>query len=81
MSDERKQTLDEIRRISDRLTTLSRRYDNLRWMAENDASGAFLNLAMAAGKMTEASLEQLATLLDLMYRANLVGEKKDGDAK
>jgi hypothetical protein len=78
---ERERTLDDIRRISDRLTELARSFDNLRWMAENDASDAFLNLAMATGKMTEASLEQLATLLDLMYRANLVGEKKHGDAK
>lgn len=76
MTDERKRQLDSIRATSDRLTEIARRFDNLRWMAENDASGAFINLADAAGKMTEASLEQLATLLDLMYRANFVKEKQ-----
>ena len=77
MSD-RERNLDTIRHTSDRLTELARRFDNLRWMAEKDASDAFINLAMAAGKMTEASLEQLATLLDLMYRANLVGKNDTG---
>ena len=75
MNDQRKQQLNSIRESSDRITELARRFDRLRWMAENDASGAFINLACAAGNMTEASLQQLATLLDLMYRANLVQEK------
>lgn len=75
MNDEQKKQLDSIRETSDHLTELARRFDRLRWMAENDASGAFLNLADAAGQMTTASLAQLATLMDLMYRANLVQEK------
>lgn len=76
MSDDQKRQLESIQKTSDRLTELARRFDRLRWLAENDASGAFINIADAAGKMTQASLEQLATLLDLMYRANFVGEKQ-----
>lgn len=76
MSDEQKRQLDEILATSDRLTELARRFDRLRWMAERDASGAFVNLACAAGKMTEASLAQLSTLLELMYRANFVRDER-----
>jgi hypothetical protein len=74
--DERKRKLDEIREISDRLTELARRFDRLRWMAEKDASTAFLRLAEAAGQMTEASLAQLATLLDLLFQAQMKAEGK-----
>lgn len=76
MTDEQKRQIDEIRATSDRLTELARRFDSLRWMAEHDASGAFINLACAAGEMTEASLAQLSTLLDLMYRANFVRDER-----
>ena len=55
----------------------ARGYDQLRWKAEADASDAFLVLAESAGKMTEASLDQLATLLEIMWGIN---EKKGGDA-
>lgn len=67
--DERKRMFEEICATSDRLTELARRFDRLRWMAEKDTSDAFIDLAHAAGKMTEASLEQLSTLLDLMFIA------------
>lgn len=72
--DERKRIIESICETSDRLTELARRYDRLRWMAQNDASGAFVRLADAAGKMTEASLSQLATLLDLMFTAQMKAE-------
>lgn len=75
---ERERRLDAIRSTSDTLTELARRYDRLRWMAEQPAaSDAFLNLAEAAGKMTEASLDQLSALLDILFESNLkIG--KDG---
>lgn len=74
-SDDRKRLLDSIRKTSDRITEVARRFDRLRWMAEKDASDAFLNLADAAGKMTDASLEQTATLLEILFTAQLkVGE-------
>lgn len=74
--DERERLLDSIRESSDTLTELTRRYDRLRWMAEKDASGAFLNLADAAGKMTTGNLQQLAALLDIMFSAQLKLEKE-----
>lgn len=46
---ERDRRLDVIRKTSDTLTELARRYDRLRWMAEQDASDAFMALAEAAG--------------------------------
>ena len=70
MSDERKRQLEAIRRTSDKLTELARRYDRLRWMAEKDvASDAFVNLATTAGEMTLASLDQCSTLLEIMFNA------------
>jgi len=66
MSD-RERRLDTIRETSDRLTELARRYDRLRWMAEQDCSKSFLRLAEAAGVMTESSLAQLGTLLDILF--------------
>lgn len=65
--DDRKRLLDSIVATSDRLTEIARSFDRLRWMAEKDASGAFLQLADAAGKMTDASLSQLSALLDILY--------------
>lgn len=64
---ERERRLDTIRETSDRLTELARRYDRLRWMAEQDCSESFLRLAEAAGVMTESSLAQLSTLLDILF--------------
>lgn len=67
MSD-REKRLDTIRATSDRLTELARRYDRLRWMAEKDnATDAFINLAEAAGKITESSLEGTANILDILF--------------
>lgn len=74
--DERKRIIDSIRETSDRLSEVARRYDRLRWMAENDASGAFIRLADAAGQMTESSLAQLATLLDLLFTAQMKSQGK-----
>lgn len=68
MSD-RERRLDQIREHSDKLTELARAYDRLRWMAEKDASGAFLDLAEAAGRMTLASLEQTATIIEILWKA------------
>lgn len=79
-SDERKRLLESIRETSDRLTELGRRFDRLRWMAEKDSSEAFLRLADAAGKMTESSLSQLATLLDLLFAAQFHKDNTDGRA-
>lgn len=69
-SDARERRLDSIRRTADRITDIARAYDRLRYVAEKDASGAFLDLAEAAGKMTESSLDSLATLLELMWRVD-----------
>lgn len=69
---DRERRLDTIRQTSDRLTELARRYDRLRWMAEHpNATGAFLDLAEAAGLMTESSLGQLSTLLDILFSSQL----------
>lgn len=73
--DDRKRMIDSIVGTSDRLTELARRFDRLRWMADKDSSGAFLQLADAAGKMTEASLSQLSTLLDILFTSQLKMEK------
>ncbi len=66
---ERERYVDAIRKSSDKLTELARRYDRLRWMAEQDCSGEFLALAEASGRLTDASLAQLATLLEILYDA------------
>lgn len=74
--DERQKILDDVRQHSDRLTELARAYDRLKYLAErtdpNPASDAFLQIAAAAGEMTEASLQQLATLLELLRRAGAI---------
>ncbi len=69
MSD-RERRLDKIREHADRLHEVARRYDNLRWMAEKDASDAFLALAEAAGALTVDSLSQTATMLEILMSAN-----------
>lgn len=78
--DDRKQLLESIVKTSDRLTEIARSFDRLRWMADKDASDCFLQLADAAGKMTEASLEQLSALLDILFTSQLKmsGDGKDG---
>ena len=73
--DERERALDRIRKDSDQITEIARMFDRLRWMAEKDASDAFVDLALAAGKMTRASLRQTGTLLELMFTA---GQKTEG---
>lgn len=73
--DDRKRMIDSIAGTSDRLTELARRFDRLRWMSDKDASGAFLQLADAAGKMTESSLGQLSMLLDILFSTQLKMEK------
>lgn len=73
--DDRERRLDSIRKSSDTLTELARRYDRLRWMAEEDCSDAFLALAEAAGAMTVGSLSQLAVLLELLRSAQAKGPK------
>lgn len=45
-------------------------------MAEEDASDAFVALAEAAGLMTEASLQQLATLLEILFSAQTKTEAR-----
>jgi ABC-type nitrate/sulfonate/bicarbonate transport system substrate-binding protein len=58
---------------SDRLTNLARAFDRMRWAAEKpEASDAFVNVVDAAGKMTEASLQQLATLLEIVTQSGAV---------
>ena len=77
MTDRNKQ-LDSIRKTADKLTELARRFDRLRWMAEQPhRSDAFINLACVAGEMTEASLDQTATLLEILWNA----ETKTGETK
>ncbi|NJL44550.1 MAG: hypothetical protein HC945_04550 [Nitrosarchaeum sp.] len=67
---DREYRLDAIRQSSDRLTELARRYDRLRWMAEQThSSDAFVNLACAAGELTTSQLESLGTLLEIMFNA------------
>ena len=68
-TDERARALDRIRKDSDQITEIARMFDRLRWMAEKDASDAFVDLALTAGKMTRASLRQTGTLLELMFTA------------
>ena len=76
MSD-RERRLDVIRKTSDRLMGLARQYDQLRWMAEKEStSDAFIVLAETAGKMTEANLQQLAALLELMFTAQFKHEQE-----
>lgn len=71
MSD-RERRLNAIRATNDRLTELARRYDNLRWMAEQPTtSTAFLDLAEAAGAMTEASLAQCGTILEILFQSQM----------
>ncbi len=70
MTDDRKRKLDSIRKSSDKLTELARRFDRLRWAAEEDASDAFVELADTAGKMTVAQLDQLSALLEIMFRVD-----------
>lgn len=71
MSD-RERRIDAIRETSDRLTELARRYDRLRWMAEKDcATDAFINLAEAAGSITESSLKGTATILDILFSSQV----------
>lgn len=72
---ERERRLDNIRKTADKILNVARGYDQLRWKAEQDGSDAFLVLAESAGKMTEASLDQLATLLEIMWG---IDEKKGG---
>lgn len=67
---ERERALDEIRQTADRMQELARIYDRLRWMAEKDASDAFLTLALTAGKMTIAAHEQTATLLEILFEVD-----------
>ena len=70
MTDLRKRQIESINKTSDRITELAHRFDNLRWMAEQPhRSDAFVNLACAAGELIEASLEQLATLLEILFNA------------
>lgn len=71
----RERRLDNIRATADKLLGVARKYDELRWKAEQDGSDAFLALAEQAGKMTEASLDQLATLLELMWQVKDKGDK------
>lgn len=70
-SKSRERRLDAIRRYSDQLTELGRRYDRLRWMAEREeCSDAFLTLAEAVGKLSIASLQQLGALLEILRTAH-----------
>lgn len=67
---ERERRVDSIRKSSDRLTEMARRYDRLRWMAEQKhSSEAFVNLACAAGELASSQLESLGTLLEIMFNA------------
>jgi hypothetical protein len=73
---ERDRRLDKIREYADKLTELARRYDRLKWMAEEEkTTDAFVVLAEAAGVMTVASLDQLGTLLEIMWNTQ---QRKDG---
>jgi len=67
---ERERRLDAIRQHADRLNEISRGYDRLRWMAEQETSSdAFLALAETAGIMTLSFLQQTATLLEILWKA------------
>ncbi len=77
MSNEREARLDRIREASDKLAELARRFDRLKFIAEEDSSDCFLVLVEAAGQMTLSSLDQLGTLLEIMFCA--MQEKEHGD--
>lgn len=65
--DERKRRLDNIRKQADQISELARRFDRLKYMAEQDPTDSFLVLVESAGAMTLTSLSQLGTLLELLY--------------
>lgn len=76
----RNHRLDAIRKYSDHLTEISRAYDRLRWMAEQKSSSdAFVVLAESAGAMTIDSLQQLSSLLDILWRAENRVERSEND--
>ena len=67
----RKHRLEQIAKHADKLTELSKAYDRLRWMAEEDASDAFLDLTEAAGQMTVDNLRQLGSLLEILWQSGI----------
>lgn len=68
-TEDQSRKLEQVQRASDILHTVADRYARLRWLAENDASGAFIDLAAAAGELTVANLAKLSTLLELLERS------------
>lgn len=76
--DDRKRRVEAIRKHADQLHEIARRYERLRWMAEEEkTSTAFLELAEAAGDMTVSSMQQLGTLLAILWRSG----KKESEGK
>jgi len=76
---EREKRLDSIRKTADQLTEIARAYDRLRFMAERETtSDAFIALAEQAGKMTISNMDQLATLLEILYGMNDKPSSEDG---
>jgi hypothetical protein len=68
---DRHRRLDRIREYADVLEELSRRYNRLRWMAEQpERENAFLDLAEAVGKLSIDILRQTNVLLEIMFRAS-----------
>lgn len=71
--DERKHAIERIRKTEDRLEKIYKGFSRIRWMAEQeDRSEAFLNVAVAAGKLTENGLEEVANFMDILTSARLV---------
>ena len=67
----REQRLDAIRATADRLTKLARGFESLRWLAEHDdASPAFLVMVESAGQLAEENLDQLSSLITILWKIN-----------
>lgn len=82
---ERERRLDNIRKYAEQIDRVSKGYQSLLFMAEREkwsiggkepCSDAFLCLAEAAGKMTLSSMDQLATLLEILWKVGGRDERK-----
>lgn len=68
---EREKRLDQIRKYADKLKEIASQYNHLRYMAEQpESSGAFIDLAEAAGVLTLDSLKQTGTMMEILFRAS-----------
>lgn len=75
----REERLDAVRAMADKLEKVAKGYRSLVWACEDpNANDALLALVEAAGRMTEMSLSQLATTLELLWEAGVRGRDGNG---